>query len=494
MASTNQSCRSCLQAMGRALRPVRGLHQNQSGAISVISVFGLMLLAMLLGMVINVGKQVDDKIRMQNATDAATYSGGVVLARGMNTLSFSNHLLCDVFGLTAYMREARDQMAKKPVPEILAAWTKVGTLFAGTGIPKFDALGRAIGQKVPLEQDMVNTFNEWAAASSELMLPVLEQILADELIPNFQRAIVDSTPQMAQLAMNDIAGEHGSRNSTSVRSQRQYYGVLWRTSVVPVASDADQERRTLPAVDPVLDDLPERPAYRMKSLAQRRNLANNYLNDWNNETLRAFDKEGKMSQFANLWRGFTRGQLERLLDEYPNANLLHMIREHESDFLTNRGLEQDYAFVGVTYASQVTQMLPGLFRHPSPSDAECFAQVMLFIPQPRLIKVYENQNQGNAQDNYGGVPGDIIKFDAQQVVQPPPADDDVEWWVSRERVPTHWDLLNQNWMVQLTPGRADRMVEILQAPPQVAGIPSDQIQPPSFPGLTSSDLHRVNTH
>src|SRR5690606_23115087 len=121
-------------------------------------------------------------------------------------------LLCDVFALTAYMREARDQMAKKPVPDILAAWSKVGTLFSGSGIGKLDTLGGAIGQKVSLEQRMVDTFNEWASASSSLMLPTLETILERELIPEFQRAIVQTTPHLAQVAMDEMAQEHGIRN------------------------------------------------------------------------------------------------------------------------------------------------------------------------------------------------------------------------------------------------------------------------------------------
>ena len=61
------------------------LHRDQRGTISIVSVFTALLLIMLLGMVMNVGRQVDGKIRMQNAADAATYTGGVVLARAMNT-------------------------------------------------------------------------------------------------------------------------------------------------------------------------------------------------------------------------------------------------------------------------------------------------------------------------------------------------------------------------------------------------------------------------
>ena len=250
----------------------------------------------------------------------------------------------------------------------------------------------------------------------------------------------------------------------------------------------------MPVVDPVMENVPQRGEYRIRSLQQRRSLSHQYLADWNDETLRAFDNEGKMSQFANLWRGFTRGQLNNLLDEYPNANLLHMIREHEDDYLQNTGLERDYAFVGVVYAPQVPQILPGLFRHPAESDAECFAQVMLFIPRPRLIKVYPDQNQGNTSDNFGGVPGDILVFENQQRLQPPPNAEELEWRVGRESIPTNWDLLNQNWQVQLMPARASRMEEILQTQPQVAGFAGGQIQTPQFPGLTSDDLHRINNH
>ncbi len=54
---------------------LRRIHHDQDGSISIISVFAMMILAMLLGMVVNVGLQADSKVKMQNAADAATYSG-----------------------------------------------------------------------------------------------------------------------------------------------------------------------------------------------------------------------------------------------------------------------------------------------------------------------------------------------------------------------------------------------------------------------------------
>ncbi len=115
--------------------------------MSIVSVFAMMLMAMLLGMLINSARQVDGKIKLQNAADAAAYSGGVVIARGMNTLAFTNHMLCDVFALTAFMREARDRNAESLVPPVLGAWTEIGPVFQASGIPKFERLGAAITRR-----------------------------------------------------------------------------------------------------------------------------------------------------------------------------------------------------------------------------------------------------------------------------------------------------------------------------------------------------------
>ena len=142
-------------------------------------------LAMLLGMVINVGRQVDGKVKMQNAADAATYSGGVVLARGMNTLAFTNHLLCDIFATTAILREAQQRNAASLVPEVLQAWSTMAPAFSQSTFAKFAALGPAISAKVPLEQQMVTSFSNWIGAVSSLVLPTWEQILAQQLIPDF---------------------------------------------------------------------------------------------------------------------------------------------------------------------------------------------------------------------------------------------------------------------------------------------------------------------
>src|SRR5947207_15891325 len=97
------------------------LHRDERGSISLATVFALLLLTMLLGMVINVGRQVDNKVKLQNAADAATYSGGVVLARGMNSLAFSNHMLTEVFAVTGFMSKGRDLKAEPLLARSLRA-------------------------------------------------------------------------------------------------------------------------------------------------------------------------------------------------------------------------------------------------------------------------------------------------------------------------------------------------------------------------------------
>jgi hypothetical protein len=429
---------------------------------------------------------------MQNAADAATYSGGVVLARGMNTLAFTNHLLSDVFALTAFMREAQEQNAASFVPSVLAAWSEIGPVFASSGFAKFDRLGRAITQKVPLEQQMVTTYSEWASASSELMLPVLEEILAEEQIPEFQRALVEATPHLAQFATAEIARRHGLTSP----DRGPMNGVFWRTNVDPVGGRSEGDLRTLPVVDPVLDLEANQEQYMRTARRQRRQLAERYLADWNNESLRVFDLEGKMSQFSNLWRGFTCGQLNKLLDEEcPDNNLPHVIRRRTTGEGINKYLEDDFMFVGVAYWPKLDEMLPGLFKNPIESDAQTFAQVMLFVPEPRLVKGWRrigDAPSGGSVD-LGGVPGDMIDLPGDREPQDP--DPEWQWYVVRQGRPQHWDLLNQNWTCQLVPATSGAIPAILETDPGQSSPYAKIGDSITLPRSGSSNLVPViNTH
>lgn len=477
---------------------VQTLHRDQRGTMSIVSVFAMMLLAMLLGMLINSARQVDSKIKLQNAADAAAYSGGVVIARGMNSLAFTNHLLCDVFALTAFMREARDRNAESFVPPVLAAWQQIGPVLASSGFPKFDRLGTAIMQKAPQEQEMVTRYSQWAAAASDLMLPVLEEILAQEQIPAYQRALITSTPHLAQMATNEIAFQHaGTPNSNQ---NGPMAGVLWRTLGDVVGGVSEDSRRTLPAVDPVLDNEPDQERYLDQARQQRRTLAHRYLTEWNDASLRVFDREAQMSQFGGLWRSFTCGQLDKLLQEYPAANLPQVMRSRTADGLSqNDYLEQQFMYVGLVYRSQLKETLPGLFSNPIASDAQAFSQVMIFVPEPRLVK-----KQGRRCDspprpdlNIGGVPGHLISFPATDEREPLDPSEEDEWVVCRQSRPRTWDLLNQNWTCQLVPATTAGLPTILQSDPRgmspAVNIPFD-LKLPNLAGVGAAALRNINTH
>src|ERR1044072_12685 len=88
----------------QALCSARRLHRDQRGVTSLLSLVAVMVFTMLLVMLTNVVRHVDDKVRMQNAADAAAFSGAAVLARGMNSIAFANHLQAETLALTALTR------------------------------------------------------------------------------------------------------------------------------------------------------------------------------------------------------------------------------------------------------------------------------------------------------------------------------------------------------------------------------------------------------
>ena len=434
------------------------LHGDERGSISFATVFALLLLTMLLGMVINTGRQIDSKVKLQNSADASTYSGGVVVARGMNSLAFSNHMLCEVLALTAFFREGRDRHVEPLIPEILAAWDRIGPVLEESGFEKFERLGRAIPGKTPLEQEMVRSYSEWMAASSEIVLPVFEAILNEEMIPEFQRDVVLATPLLAQTAAADVADRHTGNPSPRDLPRGRVIGVFWRTMVDPVGGTSEDVRSTLPAVDPQFD-----AAYAGRARTERDNYARHYLRLWNNVMMRPFDTEAKMSQFGSLWRSFTCGQLEQLLEEHATRNLPHMLRTFDGSGGTNRGLELDYMFVGVAYRAKVVPAAPKLFTDSLAADNQAYAQGMLFVPRPRIVATW---------------------IDQRGLLRAIP-----------QHVPTHWDLWNQNWSFQLVPATAASVGPILSTQPQTPFAAGAQnLQLPNLGSADPMDLRRVTTH
>jgi hypothetical protein len=444
---------------------------------------------------------------MQNAVDSASYSGGVVLARGMNAIAFANHLECDVLAVTAFLREARDRNAEQLVPAVLQKWREVAAKFAPAEFEKFIPLPQAIPEKAGLEEELVTAWGEMGHSAAEFALPVFEHILGtpqnvqdpvdDHLLPNFQRDVLDSVPSLAQQVTNEIALRHGlpSRMRTGVSGQLRdnpagaannrgpQYGVLWRTNVQPVgiSDESDPMTRTLPVVDPDPSQsdyyrVPNGQAYLDDSVQRRNSLARTYLEHWieDDNLLRGlgfFGDEAKMSQFQSLFRIAACAQLQELLnEEYPTTNVPMMIRR---DFGTggasdNEILNDDYTFIGVAYRAHVEEMAPKMYSNPidNNADAVTFAEISLYIPR-RM---------------YTCCPWARPWYDD---------DGNIHWTVYTNGWPSGWDLFNQNWTVRLTPATTDALPSILQTNP---GGYAASVRPPNLGGATMNEIDAVNTH
>ena len=67
-------------------RPRRG----QSGQVLVVLLLGIVVLASLIFYVVNVGHAINEKVRMQNAADAAAVAGAVWMAKSFNIIAMNN--------------------------------------------------------------------------------------------------------------------------------------------------------------------------------------------------------------------------------------------------------------------------------------------------------------------------------------------------------------------------------------------------------------------
>jgi len=70
-------------------------HQRQ-GMITWVNIFSIFIMLVLASFVFNSLSAVNKKIETQNAADAVAYTGAVWMARGMNSISVTNHLIGEI--------------------------------------------------------------------------------------------------------------------------------------------------------------------------------------------------------------------------------------------------------------------------------------------------------------------------------------------------------------------------------------------------------------
>jgi len=478
------------------------LHRDERGVMSFISVFAVLFLVMLLGMIINVSKQVDGKIRLQNAADDAAYAGGVVLARGLNSLAFTNNLLCECFAMTAIMREGHERNAEKYVPDILAAWKNAAQALSTCGYSKFDAVGAAMLQKIPLEQQAVDTFSEWMYAQAEITLPLIETILQYRALTEYQQAVLDAYPEIAQTAAMEVA----DRNGQPDYGRGTLRAALWHATGQIVSNASD----SLPAVNP---ESAVGSSYWNDAHDYRDSLARHYLNLWNTQMMAFFRGDsrsgywGRMSAFYPLWCGFTCGQLDKLLGEFPDTNLPFQIKQPKTAITTD-----SYLFVGVAYWKQIPEVGASfagktLFHNPMTSDSLAYAAVRVFVPRSRLVWALQGGGGGSPPVGIGGIPGGgqvipgsgstgtggggpvvpIVIRDGHGVHPVRP----ISGGMQIDGTKWAWDLLAQNWTVALVPADTPNLATILQSTPSSTAFGGAAVNLPNVGGV---DVQQVNTH
>jgi hypothetical protein len=549
------------------------LPHDERGTISVMSVITIFALTLVLGMVINAGRQVDDKIRLQNAADAAAYSGGAVMARGFNALAFSNHLEAEVFALVAYMRAGRDAgPSKDPTTlnfenSILDAWNVVGGIFSKSSFPKFAKVGPAIQQKVPLEKDIVKYFLQMTELQSSLVLSPLESILRGPVsqpggspdplggvIPRFQRSVVLTTPQTAQLAASEIARLHGSMTTTGKLSglEKQHgrqplTAVLWRTNAMPISAgnEQDPQMRTMPVFDPS----PTGPDASMSTIdylelsrCQRRRWATYVMALWNQYLLDPFYRgipnpgpggatSAKMSALYWIWTIYTCGQLNKLLDqEYYATNVPHVYAVPNNAFNGAAGSCQPQPAVYDCNCLEIGNLqFPGyrrlMYQNVDPQQAsqqpthlDQYQTFVAVVYWPRLSQTSPPfYRYPLASDAMAFAQVSVFVPKARYVIFAPWLPPGPPWlhqsgtdqsgspiyannydrwpqdWDSLyQRWTPIWDITNQNWVAKLSPATSDSVVMILQSPLAQQFAPN--VRTPSLGGLSPYGMRQINTH
>ena len=506
------------------------MHRDERGTISILSVIVLLLLTMLLGMILNIGEQIDDKIKMQNAADAATYSSGVVVARGLNTIAFTNHLLSETFALTAYFREGRDRYAESLVPQILDAWKSVSEQ---SGLSEFKLIGDmqpAINPKIQMERELVKTFSDMTAVKARVLIPPLEMILgtpetsrastdqqaaaASHLIPTFQRTIVLAIPESSRLVTSEIA-----RRNMPGANQQKTQCVIWSLQTNPqsIINESNPLERLLPALDPSNEGpdvqwLSSGEIYVYQDMARRRRdgLARHYLRLWiddDNFDLGPFEREtlgtggrvaAKMSQFINLYRGFTCAKLNKLLtEEFPTTNLPHMLRQPLSR--TNRAtytrvvsedgsnvhqhfngellaqqqyLDYDFTYMGAVYRPHRPPVMPGMYRVPIKGNAFSFARVIVYLPRARYTT-------SGGCERFFGIMRD--SFSGETSCGTPSLDG----W------PQEWSLFSQNWATKMIPASSEAVLTLVKTNP---GSKAPGVEMPDLNSMQMQDFRALNFH
>ncbi len=127
-------------------------HTDESGKVSLLASMMMLVLVALAGLIGNTGHVANEKLETQNAADSIAYSSALWMARGMNAVTATNHLLGEATAISA-VHEALggpelDLSVKKNTPEnqtldrLIRALSKtapvIPSIYSPSPIPNID--------------------------------------------------------------------------------------------------------------------------------------------------------------------------------------------------------------------------------------------------------------------------------------------------------------------------------------------------------------------
>ncbi|MDP6381102.1 MAG: pilus assembly protein TadG-related protein, partial [Phycisphaerae bacterium] len=173
---------------------------KQEGQAIFLVVGFFLLLAGLLFLIINTGDQLNTKVSMQNAADAATATGAAWYARGLNIISMCNATEAQIMSFILVL-DTLEEVIPHAVQTIDDLMASLGSSAAGHDMPNHDPLSWLVVGEAQAEQEMVHKLNNIVEA-----LPLAEYCSYDDgvlwqaciLLDAFAEEMAEITPMMSQ--------------------------------------------------------------------------------------------------------------------------------------------------------------------------------------------------------------------------------------------------------------------------------------------------------
>ncbi|MBL8796412.1 MAG: Tad domain-containing protein, partial [Planctomycetia bacterium] len=109
--------RCCWREIVSGESSAAGLHADEDGMIALVTLFVILFFLILAGLVANTGHTVNRKIETQNSADASAVSGSVWMARGMNAITATNHVMGEMMAFVVLHEAFGGRKLRDKTPE-----------------------------------------------------------------------------------------------------------------------------------------------------------------------------------------------------------------------------------------------------------------------------------------------------------------------------------------------------------------------------------------